>query len=112
MAPHIALSVFNPEFSSSKQLRMLPVAVIFVVVSALFAIGKVESDTYYIKPHENSLCPAEPCMTLTDYTIQSKLTTITSLEYLAGTHTLDQSVSVEGSVHYMPWLETLLLCHN
>ena len=55
--------------------------------------------TYYITPTPDTPCPGEPCHTLSEYVAGQFFNTLpvnTTMEFLPGNHTLEQTVSVTG----------------
>jgi len=69
---------------------LLPLLVSFTTCS--------DHTTHYIKPTANSLCPADPCLTLSEYAqqIQHYLTSNTTLLFLPGDHVLGVNFTVEN----------------
>ena len=59
--------------------------------------------TYYITPTPNTPCPGEPCHTLSEYVAGqyfNNLPVNTTMEFLPGNHTLEQTISVTN----LTWL--------
>ena len=50
--------------------------------------------TYYITPTPDTPCPGEPCHTLSEYAAGNNLPVNTTMEFLPGNHTLEQTISV------------------
>ena len=50
--------------------------------------------TYYVTPTPDTPCPGEPCHTLSEYAADYNLPVNTTMEFLPGNHTLEQTISV------------------
>ena len=64
----------------------------------LFLLGSCSAQsTYYVTPTPNTPCPRESCHTLSEYVVGqffSNLPVNTTMEFLPGNHTLEQTISV------------------
>ena len=69
---------------------LLPLLVCFTTHS--------DHTTHYVKPTANTLCPADPCLTLSEYAKQTHhyLTSNTTLVFLPGDHVLSVNFTVEN----------------
>ena len=88
----------------------------------LFLLGSCSAQSiYYIAPTPNTPCPGEPCHTLSEYVAGqyfSNLPVNTTMEFLPGNHTLEQTISVtnltwltlHGDSSYLPEVTSRIEC--
>ena len=70
--------------------KLLPLLILLASCSA--------QSTYYITPTPDTPCPGEPCHTLSEYVAgqySNSLPVNTTMEFLPGNHTLEQTISVK-----------------
>ena len=96
--------------SSSNRIQHLPTHwkvmavsghLLLLLIPVLSLCGATQ---YYVRPTEptNTSCPAQPCLTLSQYINESDhfLKSNTSFKFLPGTHHMDQPLTI-GNVHNM-----------
>ena len=66
------------------------------LLSAIQLVCSAPESTYYIRPAPDTPCPAEPCLTLSEYAqgIDHFFTSNTTLVFLPGDHSLDRDVVI------------------
>ena len=59
-------------------------------------VNATSADTQYVRPADSPLssCPGQPCLTLHEYVEIDNFTNGTTLQFLSGNHTLQQSFSL------------------
>ena len=74
--------------------------------------------TYYVTPTPDTPCPGEPCHTLSEYAADWHFQSNTTMEFLPGNHTLEQTMSVtnltgltlHGDSSSLPEITSRILC--
>ena len=56
--------------------------------------------TYYVTPTPDTPCPGEPCHTLSEYVADGHFINDTTMEFLPGNHTLEQTMSVTNLIRF------------
>ena len=83
---------------------MVPQLATLVLTLVLLSSVHAESytvSTYYIKPTPDTPCPAEPCLTLSEYAQGHFLTSDTTLIFLPGNHSLDRDIAVTNVTRFV-----------
>ena len=81
-------------------LQLVPLVLTLVLLSSVHAESYTVS-TYYIKPTPDTPCPAEPCLTLSEYAQGHFLTSDTTLIFLPGNHSLDRDIAVANVTRFV-----------
>ena len=74
--------------------------------------------TYYVTPTPDTPCPGEPCHTLSEYAVDWHFLNNTTMEFLPGNHTLEQTMSVtnlsgltlRGDLSSLPEIASRIFC--
>ena len=75
---------------------LLPLALLSSLPAEIFT-----ESTYHIKPILDTPCPAEPCLTLSQYAQSHFLTSNTTLIFLPGNHSLDRDITVTNVTRFV-----------
>ena len=80
----------------STHAKMLSVLFLRQVAQVLLLVCSATSDIRYVRPADSPLssCPGQPCLTLHEYVEIDNFTNGTTLQFLPGNHTLQQSFSL------------------
>ena len=80
----------------STHAKMLSVAFLHHLAQVLVLVCSATSDIRYVRPADSPLssCPGQPCLTLHEYVEIDNFTNGTTLKFLPGNHTLQQSFSL------------------
>ena len=81
-------------------LKIPSLALTLLLLSAIQSVCFTQS-TYYIKPTPDTPCPAEPCLTLSEYAQGHFLTSNTTLIFLPGNHSLDRDIAVTNVTRFV-----------
>ena len=89
-------SFYSPLAISSAEMFFLPIPLLVVANVIAFVSGS-HSDIRYVRPAYSppSSCPGQPCLTLHEYVEIDNFTSGTTLQFLPGNHTLQQSFTIE-----------------
>ena len=76
--------------------------------------------TYYVTPTPDTPCPGAPCHTLSEYAADWHFNNNTTMEFLPGNHTLEQTVSVtnltglilRGDLSSLPEITSKIVCSS
>ena len=76
--------------------------------------------TYHVTPTPDTPCPGEPCHTLSEYVADRHFKSNTTMQFLPGNHTLEQTISVtnlmwltlRGDSSSLPEITSRILCNS
>ena len=84
----------------------------------LMLVSCSAQSTYYVTPTPDTPCPGEPCHTLSEYAAGYNLPVNTTMEFLPGNHTLEQTIFVtnktwltlRGDSSTLPEITSRIVC--
>ena len=82
-------------------LLLAPLVLTLVLLLSSIHTESYAESTYHIKPTPDTPCPAEPCLTLSEYAQSPFLTSNTTLIFLPGSHSLDRDIAVTNVTRFV-----------
>ena len=100
-------------------LQLVPLVLTLALLSSIHAESYTVS-TYHIKPTPDTPCPAETCLTLSEYAQGHLLTSDTTLIFLPGDHSLDRDIAVTNVTRFvmlgdsasLPSMASTIVCNG
>ena len=88
----------NLQINASNITTMIHSLSLSLIVIGCFQLLVTASDTYYITPSPSSLCPVQPCLSLSQLSVKYRQSTISNLTliFLPGSHILQSELSIKN----------------
>ena len=82
-------------------LQLVPLVLTLALLLSSIHAESYTVSTYHIKPTPDTPCPAEPCLTLSEYAQGHFLTSDTTLIFLPGNHSLNRNIAITNVTRFV-----------